>query len=358
MHTPTHRWRDTVAAVLASLVVAAAALIGMWSQALMVLVLASILIGIGSRIVGRNDIELGLVRRPLAPELRWYRRQLSIRVVFLAAFLTVMWQTIIVVGWLGPQASEWFTAIVVAAALLWIGLALFPRRNIGIANNVGLALAAVAVAVGWAAALAPTPVAVTLDCPLRAPMAVVQGGNTPITNHHWSLDSQRHALDVLVIRDGMALDADRSEGLAQTIGFGAEIVAPADGTVVTVVDGLADDESNLQQPAGNHVVIDMGDDRYVLLAHLQKDSVAVDHGASVRAGQLIGRLGNSGNSSMPHLHIQVQSKPNLYDQGNETFPIRFRDAAASRDGRRWRAAAALRRGDVIDPREPGAPVGE
>jgi murein DD-endopeptidase MepM/ murein hydrolase activator NlpD len=57
---------------------------------------------------------------------------------------------------------------------------------------------------------------------------------------------------------------------------------------------------------GNHVVLDLGKGVYAVLAHLQRGSVSVSPGQRVRRGEVIGRCGNSGNSTEPHLHFQLQ----------------------------------------------------
>lgn len=110
------------------------------------------------------------------------------------------------------------------------------------------------------------------------------------------------------------------------VGFGAAVVAPSTGTVVITHDGEEDHAGRRSQTtlfsymagqalrvrrgagaiAGNHVVIALGDDGpFVLIAHLRKDSVRVNVGDVVEAGQPIGQCGNSGNSTQPHVHVQV-----------------------------------------------------
>ena len=79
--------------------------------------------------------------------------------------------------------------------------------------------------------------------------------------------------------------------------------------------------------AGNHVVIEMGNGRFVMMAHLQQGSVLVAEGDVVRGGQLIAQCGNSGNTSHPHLHLQVQNGPDFFAPDLKTYPILFRDVA-------------------------------
>jgi len=109
-------------------------------------------------------------------------------------------------------------------------------------------------------------------------------------------------------------------------GFGAPILAPVGGTVASVLDGEPDHEARRAQLrlipyvlsqarrvrggaaaiAGNHVVIALADGGpFVLLAHLKNGSVDAAVGQRVESGQRIGACGNSGNSTEPHVHVQV-----------------------------------------------------
>ncbi len=63
---------------------------------------------------------------------------------------------------------------------------------------------------------------------------------------------------------------------------------------------------------GNHVVIETDDGACVLLAHLQRHTLCVKHGDVVEIGDLIGRCGNSGNTSEPHVHIQAMDRPSVW----------------------------------------------
>jgi hypothetical protein len=101
-------------------------------------------------------------------------------------------------------------------------------------------------------------------------------------------------------------------------GYGTPILAAAPGVIVSVVDGLPD-----QQPVGtitnvppgnapgNSIVEDIGGGRYVGYGHLKPGSIPawVRQGARLRPGDLIGRVGNSGNSTAPHLHFELMDAP-------------------------------------------------
>ena len=93
--------------------------------------------------------------------------------------------------------------------------------------------------------------------------------------------------------------------------------------VAESVDDNVPGSMNPAVPAGNHLVIDHGNGEYSLLAHFRKGTVAVKTGDKVEPGQLVGRCGNSGNSSEPHLHYHLQNAPR-FGKG-EGLPAQFRD---------------------------------
>ena len=97
-------------------------------------------------------------------------------------------------------------------------------------------------------------------------------------------------------------------------GYGAEIIAIADGTVSAVKDGIPDNlplaksravPITPETIAGNYVFLDLGHNRFALFAHLKPQSIRVQVGDRVRRGQLLGLLGDSGNADSPHLHFHL-----------------------------------------------------
>ncbi len=86
-----------------------------------------------------------------------------------------------------------------------------------------------------------------------------------------------------------------------------EILSPCDGKVVEVVDGLRNEmpwTGNYPYNVGNHVAIVKGD-ICVILGHMQKGSIPVKEGNSVKTGDVIGKVGSSGMADQPHVHIQA-----------------------------------------------------
>lgn len=168
--------------------------------------------------------------------------------------------------------------------------------------------------------------------PFEGEWTVYWGGRTLEQNYHAANASQRFAMDLLVFKEGKshAGDGKRPEDY---YAWGRKILAPAAGKVVAAVDGHDDAAPGVMMrpgagnPAGNHVVLDHGNGEFSLLAHLQKGSLKVKAGDTVKAGQPLGLCGNSGNTSEPHLHIHLQTGP-AFPGATEGLPMPFTDFLA------------------------------
>lgn len=156
-----------------------------------------------------------------------------------------------------------------------------------------------------------------LRLPFEGEWLVFWGGRTVEQNYHAAVKGQRFAYDLLVVQNGKSHSGDGKSN-EQYFCWGKKILSPGSGTVVTVVSNLPDNLPGImdaRNPAGNHVILDLGNKEYALLAHLQRGSVSVDDAEEVRPGQLNGRCGNSGNTSEPHLHFHLQDRK-TFGKGN------------------------------------------
>lgn len=180
---------------------------------------------------------------------------------------------------------------------------------------------------------------VVVGSPVRGPGWAIMETTSPVVHHVTSQITmfnvtrvpQRYAQDYLYIDPvtGKAFSGDMT--IARNYyGFGKELYAVANGTVVYVKDGVPDIEITTQKPApsfdtalGNGVVIDLGDKKYACYGHMVNGSVRVKTGDTVTEGQVIGLMGNTGNSDAPHLHFQVITD-NPAVLGGEGYPIVYR----------------------------------
>ncbi len=155
------------------------------------------------------------------------------------------------------------------------------------------------------------------------------------TGHRWAVPEE-FALDIAKIGEsGLSHKGDGTR-FDDYYAYGADVLAAANGRVTSIANDQPEDPSAMQRPnetqeayfarlqkeqaerlakgltaiAGNYVMIDHGKNEYSLYAHLQPGSVRVRVGDQLKAGDVIGKLGSSGNSTEPHLHFQVCDKPN------------------------------------------------
>ena len=128
--------------------------------------------------------------------------------------------------------------------------------------------------------------------------------------------AQRFAVDWEQLdAGGRTYSGPRTDPKSFTI-FGQPVLAVADAVVVSTTDGLPEQTPGkyptniaLDAADGNSVVLDLGERRYALYAHLQPGSIRVKQGERVKRGQVIGLVGNTGNSVEPHLHFHVMDGP-------------------------------------------------
>jgi hypothetical protein len=188
--------------------------------------------------------------------------------------------------------------------------------------------------------------------PLRGPVLNYDGHD--FYAHHRRFDTSFAPIAALGFRgnfmryayDFVPVDAKgeshRGEGKdnAEWFGFGADVLASADGVVVSTENSRPDDRQFDQgklatQPwvlFGNYVLVDYGHGRFGVYAHLHQGSVRVQAGARVHRGESIAQVGASGSAMFPHLHYQVQDGPSLQAEGLPSYFENIRAAGAESSG--------------------------
>jgi murein DD-endopeptidase MepM/ murein hydrolase activator NlpD len=168
--------------------------------------------------------------------------------------------------------------------------------------------------------------------PLKGPAILTQG---PITDGGHGGYANQHALDALALTADYAPQLNDKDENAAYAGWGHDVFAMAEGTVVHARNDVPDNPKpgeqlqdlwkTLPDPvtavAGNCVVVDHGNGEWSALMHLQKGSVTVKVGDRVKQGQVLGRLGSSGDSFGPHLHLQLMAGSRLF--ADPSLPMRF-----------------------------------
>lgn len=158
-----------------------------------------------------------------------------------------------------------------------------------------------------------------LRLPFYGEWYVSQGYDGTITHK----DRWRHGIDfVITDRNGLTFKNTGTK-LEDYYCYNKAVLAPADGTIETVVDGIEDNEIgnvNIQKNWGNTIVIKHGQDFYTQMSHLKAGTIKVKEGDYVKSGHAIAACGSSGRSPEPHLHFQVQTRPEV---GADTIDYPF-----------------------------------
>jgi len=213
------------------------------------------------------------------------------------------------------------------------------------------------------------PGLVVVAFPLRGEWVAVRTPAHRVPSHGTDRFGQRYAFDFVRPdrRRGLRLHPGRS--LAPLLlgvrtrdyyGWGQPVHAAFDGQVVAAVDGVperarvqvlreaalavrttvrfASGRGGAELVAGNHVMV-RGAEASALFAHLAPGTVAVAVGQRVRAGELVGRVGHTGNSTAPHLHFQLMDAAGPVQARG--IPCAFRELLVQRDGRWQRVERAI-----------------
>jgi murein DD-endopeptidase len=160
--------------------------------------------------------------------------------------------------------------------------------------------------------------------PLRGKSWLAVNGPSNVSHHRRAslvLDgalhtSQRYAIDWVQVGQDLQTHRGDPKDNRNYLCFGSDVLAVADGVVVEVKDGIPENVPNaapivpitLETVAGNHIDLDLGGGVYAMYAHLQPGSLRVKLGDKVRRGQVLALVGNTGNSTEPHLHFQLMDR--------------------------------------------------
>ena len=153
-----------------------------------------------------------------------------------------------------------------------------------------------------------------LILPFKEEWTVFWGGDTEELNYHVQDEAQKNAFDMVIRDDRGKSYKSNGQSNEDYYAFGKELIAPCDGEIVLVVDGIKDNLPGEMNPVyipGNTVIIKTINDEYLFFAHFKQHSIQVKQGQLVKQGETLGLCGNSGNSSEPHLHFHIQNAENM-----------------------------------------------
>ncbi|CAM3979126.1 peptidase M24 [Bacillus paranthracis] len=242
--------------------------------------------------------------------------------VILVAFLLTSWSVIYLVNgiisvvfWWGIQAFSFVSSfILIGSVLLFVWKGIFRKRIDRTLLFIVLFSIIGAWPLGWFANIGglayPANVQsmspkIVVRFPLNERALVGWGGDRLEANYHVIKPNERWAYDILIPPAEVKSSKLKAYGI-----YGARVMAPASGTVVSINNDekdLVPGSDDFQSMVGNHIYLRLDETgTFLVLAHLKKGSIKVKEGQHVNEGEFLAQVGNSGSSSEPHLHIHHQ----------------------------------------------------
>lgn len=149
-----------------------------------------------------------------------------------------------------------------------------------------------------------------LELPFENEWFINAGGRSIFENHHFIPHRhQRYAMDIIQLVDGNNFTGDGTKN-EDYYCFGKRLNAPGNGKIVALENTIADNtpgKFNTDQELGNYIIIDHLNGEFSFMVHFKQYSITASIGDNVIKGQEVGKVGNSGNSSGPHLHYHLQT---------------------------------------------------
>ena len=175
---------------------------------------------------------------------------------------------------------------------------------------------------------------VKYSLPFKGQWVVVNGGVNQKISHSWDIPTQRYAYDFVILDESGKSYCGDENCPTSFYCYGQDILAPADGIIVEMQNSHPDSKIFPTRRAcceahdirGNYVLIQHAESEYSLLAHLKPNSICVNLGEQVRRGEKIAECGNTGNTSEPHLHFQLQASRSFFTSPG--LPVEFENITA------------------------------
>lgn len=185
--------------------------------------------------------------------------------------------------------------------------------------------------------------------PFKDSWLVYEGGTDTDGAAH--ILKQRYAFTFCAFSTAGERYKNKGEHKEDYTGYGKDILAPADGTVVCAIDGIPDNEPGKRNPyalIGNAVFIQHASGEVSVLAYLKQGSIKVKPGQKVSQGQILAQCGSSGGATEPSLHYHLQSTTSLLTAKQVKYY--FEHAAVTKEGKKELKTIYLPvMGDVVSP---------
>jgi murein DD-endopeptidase MepM/ murein hydrolase activator NlpD len=192
--------------------------------------------------------------------------------------------------------------------------------------------------------------------PFQGQWYVANGGVDKKNSHSWHVWPQRYAYDFVMVDESGKTHSGNGNQLKDYYCYGQDVLAPADGEVVSMAGSHPESraygdgriECRAKDIRGNYITLKHNEKEFSTIAHLMPDSITVALGQKVVRGQVIAKCGNSGNTSEPHVHFQLNDGKSFFASAG--LPIKFKNVLATENGK-TRPAKYIVKGQSVENSE-------
>jgi hypothetical protein len=175
-----------------------------------------------------------------------------------------------------------------------------------------------------------------IEMPVKGKWLALHAGEKPWVNYHGNYPPQKFSIDMVKVDESRDFFKGMGENNTDFFCFNDSIFSPVNGNVVKIVNTFPNQEiangPDTLNSAGNYIVIQMSENKYLFLSHLSPENMMVKEGDTIKMGSHLASLGNSGNSTFPHLHVRIQNKAEYNDSTALGLPFRFNQINRNRFG--------------------------
>ena len=167
--------------------------------------------------------------------------------------------------------------------------------------------------------------------PFKGTWYIEYGGWKREPSHSWNIIGQRYAYDFEIRKNNLPYHDDPTKN-ENYYSYLENVYAPLDGWVIEAIDQYKNTHitkdrkiiNDCDNPRGNHIIIKHENGEYSTICHFEKGTILVHEGDIVKEGDILGKVGNSGNTQGPHIHFQIQQ--GIDPDNSKGIPITFKNA--------------------------------
>lgn len=166
---------------------------------------------------------------------------------------------------------------------------------------------------------------VQIQLPVHGTWRASHAGGHSSVNYHMAIPQQAYGVDLVKVNEEGKFFTGTGTAITDYVAFNDSVFAPVSGKIALIINQYNNEQvmkkGDTIHSLGNYIAIEMGTQQYLILAQLNKGSMQVNVGDTIVEGQYLAHVGNSGNTTWPHLHMQISNKADVYDSTAVGLPF-------------------------------------